>query len=152
MGMHIPLEVIDLLEERLGREEGRKVAGAIEAALEAFETRSFELATQRKIEVWEELHQEMREVLATKEDLANLRAELKEDIAQVRQELGGVQSELKEDITALSTSMIGLEARMGKFAQLDKKFTVLWLVTLFVIVFLNQNALEFLAHLLGLMK
>lgn len=151
--MHIPLEVIDLLEERLGREEGRKVAGAIEAALETVEARSFELAAQRKIEVREELRQEMRELLATKEDLADLRAELKEDIAQVRQELGGVRSELKEDIATLRTGIVGLGARMGsKFAQLDKKFTVLWLVTLFVIVFLNQNALEFLARLLGLMK
>lgn len=97
--MHVPIEIYQLLEDRLGRDEAKV-----------------------------ELKQEMRDELSTKEDIANLRTELKDDIASLR------------------TEMVRMEAR------LDRKFTILWLITLFVIVFLNQNALEFLARVLGLLK
>ncbi|BCX87765.1 hypothetical protein MIN45_P0132 [Methylomarinovum tepidoasis] len=137
--MHVPIEIYQLLEDRLGREEAKKVAESIEVSLAHLEERSREIAAQRKLEAKEELKHELRNELATKEDLANLRTELKEDIANVR-------TELKEDIANLRTDVIRMEAR------LERKFTILWLITLFTIVFLNQNALHFLARLLGLLK
>lgn len=104
--MQIPLEVYDLLERRLGRDDAMAVAKSIEASLSHIEERGKEIAVQRKLEAKEELKRELREELATKEDLA----------------------------------------------KLDKKFTVYFLVTIFTIVFLNQDALEFLARLLGLIR
>lgn len=103
--MNIPLEVFDLLERRLGREDALAVAKSIEASLTHLEERSKEIAAQRKLEVKEELKRELRDELTTKEDLA----------------------------------------------KLDKKFTVYFLVTIFAVIFVNQNALEFLARLLRLM-
>ncbi len=120
--MNIPLEVFDLLERRLGREDALAVAKSIEASLTHIEERSREIAVQRKLEVKEELKRELRDELATKEDIANVRTELKEDIANVRAEL----------------------------VRLDKKFTVYFLITIFTVIFLNQNALEFLAKLMRL--
>lgn len=116
--MHVPIEIYQLLEDRLGRDEAKKVAESIEASLVHIEERSREIATQRKLEAKDELKQELRDELSTKEDIANLRTELKDDIASLR------------------TEMVRMEAR------LDRKFTILWLITLFVIVFLNQNALS----------
>jgi len=113
------------------------VAESIEASLVLIEEHSREIATQRKLEAKDEIKQEMRDELATKEDLANLRSELKDDIASLRTELKGdiasLRSELKDDISSLRTEFVRMEAR------LDRKFTILWLVTLFVIVFLNHE-------------
>ena len=39
-----------------------------------------------------------------------------------------------------------------KIERIDKKFTVYFSVLLFMIIFLNQNALEFIAKVLGLIK
>lgn len=122
-----------------GGRKPKKVAESIEVSLAHIEKRSHEIAAQRKLEAKDELKHELRTELATKEDLANLRTELKEDIANVR-------TELKEDIANLRTDMIRMEAR------LERKFTILWLITLFTIVFLNQNALQFLARVLGVLK
>ncbi len=131
--MNIPLEVFDLLERRLGREDALAVAKSIEASLTHIEERSREIAVQRKLEVKEELKRELRDELATKEDIANVRTELKEDIANVR-------AELKEDIANVRAELV----------RLDKKFTVYFLITIFTVIFLNQNALEFLAKLMRL--
>ncbi len=125
--MNIPFEVFDLLEKRLGREDALAVAKSIEASLSHIEERSKEIATQRKLEAKDELKRELRDELATKEDLAKLEGSLREDLAK-------------------------LEGRMdARFERLDKKFTVYFLVTIFTVIFLNQNALEFLARLLRLL-
>ena len=111
--MNLPLEVYDLLERRLGRDDAMAVAKSIEASLTHIEERSREMAVQRKIEAKEELRVELRNELATKEDLLAVRQDL---------------------------------------VRLDKKFSMYFLTTIFTVIFLNQNALEFLARILGLIK
>ncbi len=104
--MNLPLEIYDILERKLGRDEAMPVAKAIEVSLSHIEERSREIAIQRKLEVKEELKIELRSELATKEDIA----------------------------------------------KLDKKFTVYFVVTIATVIILNQNALEFLARIFGLLK
>lgn len=128
MSMSIPIDVYNTLIERLGKEDAEKVAKAIESSISLIEERGRSIAKQLKLEAKDELRREMRDELATKEDIANLRGELKEDIAVLR---GEMRSEI---------------------ARLEKKFTVQWLITLFVIIFLNQNSIETLARLFGLLK
>jgi len=118
--MNLPLEVYDLLERRLGRDDAMAVAKSIEASLTHIEERSREMAVQRKIEAKEELRIELRSELATKEDLIAV----KEDLIAVREDL----------------------------VKLDKKFSMYFLTIIFTVIFLNQNALEFLARILGLIK
>ena len=115
--MNIPLEVYDILERRLGRDDAMAVAKSIEASFSHIEERSREIAIQRKLEAKDELKRELRDELSTKEDLAKLEGRI--------------------------------EAR---FERLDKKFTVLFMVMIFTVIFVNQNALEFLARILGLIK
>ncbi|MCS6785467.1 MAG: hypothetical protein NZ524_00320 [Thiobacillaceae bacterium] len=126
--MNVPIEVYDLLERRLGREDAMAVAKSIEASLTLIEQRSREIAQSRKQEVKEELKRELRDELSTKEDLAKLEGSIREEMAR-------------------------LEGRMeARFERLDKKFTVLFMTTIFVVIFLNQEALSFLAGLLGLVR
>ena len=56
------------------------------------------------------------ERLATKEDLAEVKADLKAEIAEVKAdlkaEIAEVKAELKEDIAGVRTEIAGLEARL----------------------------------------
>ncbi|MFN3947695.1 MAG: hypothetical protein ACK4LA_06380 [Aquificaceae bacterium] len=46
-----------------------------------------------------------------------------------------------------------LEAKIEKeILRLDRKFTIMFLILLFAIIFLNGDDLEFIARLLGLIK
>ncbi|MFN3958086.1 MAG: hypothetical protein ACK4Q6_11325 [Tepidimonas ignava] len=126
--MNLPLEIYDLLERRLGRDDAMAVAKSIEASLTHIEERSREIAAQRKLEAKEELKRELRDELTTKEDLAKLEGSLREDLAKL-------EGSLREDLV-----------------KLDKKFSMYFLATIFTVIFLNQNALEFLARILGLIK
>ena len=122
--MSLPLEIYDILERRIGREDAMAVAKSIEVSRAHMADRSKEMAAQRKLEAKDELRVELRDELATKEDMANLKAEFAK-----------------------------LEGQMGaRFERMDKKFTLLFAITIFTVIFLNQNALEFLARIFGLLK
>jgi hypothetical protein len=53
--MHVPIEVYQLLEDRLGREDAQKMIEAIEVGLSRIEARSLEIAAQHKPEIKDEL-------------------------------------------------------------------------------------------------
>jgi hypothetical protein len=131
MARAIDLELLQLLEDKLGKETARKVAQAIEIGLEILEKRAEELAIQKKLELRDELTKE----LASKADI------------QV----------LKTEIQALRAEMQAMEARLEakiekEILKLDRKFTILFIILLFAVILVNQNALEFLLKVLGLIK
>jgi hypothetical protein len=127
----IDLELLQLLEDKLGKEEARKVAQAIELGLEVLEKRAEELAIQKKLELKDELTKE----LASKADIQVLKAE----IQTIRTEIEKVRSEL--------------EAKIEKeILRLDRKFTILFIILFFTLILVNQNALEFLLKVLGVIK
>jgi hypothetical protein len=120
MAHAISIDIFQLLEEKLGKEEGRKVAQAIEIGLEVIEKKAESVALQKKLELRDEL---------TKE-LAN-----------------------KADIARLEGKIVWLEEKMGKdILRLDRKFTIMFIILFFTVIFLNQNALEFMFKVLGLIK
>jgi hypothetical protein len=127
----IDLELLQLLEDRLGKEEARKVAQAIELGLEIMEKRAEELAIQKKLELKDELTKE----LASKADIQVLKAE----IQAVRAEIEKVRVELEAKIER-------------EILRLDRKFTVLFIILFFTLILVNQNALEFLLKVLGVIK
>jgi hypothetical protein len=120
MAKAIDLELLQLLEDKLGKEEARKVAKAIEIGLEILEKRAEELAIQKKLELKDELVKE----LASKADLQILRAEIQAMEARIEREI----------------------------LRLDRKFTILFIILFFTVILVNQNALEFLLKVLGLIK
>jgi hypothetical protein len=64
--------------------------------------------------------------------------------------------EIKDELKVELRDELATKADIAKMefalAKMDKKFTVLWLITIFTVIFLNQNALEFLVRLMGLIK
>ena len=132
----IPVQVRDSLAKTLGTQEARKLVEAlnasllfmdqkIEDSLEKIKDKADFYITQKKFELKDELTKE----LATKADLVRLEG----GIQAVRQEIDIVRQEMR-------TMRV----------ELDRKITLMFAVLLFSIVFLNQNALEFLTKLFGL--
>jgi hypothetical protein len=127
----IDLELLQLLEDKLGKETARKVAQAIELGLEVMEKRAEELAIQKKLELRDELTKE----LASKADIQVLKAE----IQAVRTEMQAMESRLEAKIER-------------EILRLDRKFTILFIILFFTLILVNQNALEFLLKVLGVIR
>lgn len=68
--------------------------------------------------------------------------EIWQEIRELRDKLHNAEVNLREEIHCLDL----------KISYLDKKLTILFLVVIFLIIFLNQNTLEFLFKVLGLLK
>ena len=135
MARAIDLELLQLLEDKLGKEEARKVAQAIELGLEILEKRAEELAIQKKLELRDELTKE----LASKADLQALRAEMQAMEERLEAKIDKVRTELSAKIE-------------NEILRLDRKFTILFIILFFTLILVNQNALEFLLKVLGLIK
>ncbi|MBI4746045.1 MAG: hypothetical protein HY786_05795 [Deltaproteobacteria bacterium] len=124
MAQSIPIDVYQFLEERVGKEEAKKVATAIEVGLDVIEKKAEAVALQKKLEIRDELTKELAS---------------KADILLVRQEMQTVKTEL--------------EARIENgLLKLDRKFTIMFIILFFTIIFVNRDALEFMAKVLGLIK
>ena len=113
MAQAINIELLQLLEDKLGKEEGRKVAEAINIGLDVIEKKAESVALQKKLELKDELTKE----LANKADIARLEGKIEKEIL-----------------------------------RLDRKFTIMFIILFFTIIFLNQNALEFIFKVLGLIR
>ncbi len=125
------IELLYSLEEKVGKEQGRKIVEAFVEGLDSIEERAEALAIQKKLELRDELTKE----LASKADLKALEARLEGRIDVVRQEMQTIRQEMQTIKT-----------------ELDRKFTIMFIILFFTVVFLNQNALEFMAKVLGLVK
>ncbi len=131
MAQTITIELLQLLEDKLGKEEGRKVAEAINIGLDVIEKKADAVALQKKLELKDELSRE----LASKADIARLEGKIETDIAR------------------LEGKIVWLEEKMGKeILKLDRKFTIMFVILFFTIIFLNQNALQFIFKVLGLIR
>jgi len=142
MARAIDLELLQLLEDKLGKETARKVAQAIELGLEVMERRAEELAIQKKLELRDELVKE----LASKADIQVLKTE----IQAVRAEMQAMEERLEAKIDKVRTE---LSAKIeNEILKLDRKFTIMFIILFFTLILVNQNALEFLLKVLGLIK
>jgi ABC-type phosphate transport system auxiliary subunit len=119
MAQTLNIELLQLLEDKLGKEEGRKVAEAIEIGLGFIEKKAEAVALQKKLELKDELTKE----LTSKADLLAVEARLEGKIEVVRQEMQTIKTEL------------------------DRKFTIMFIILFFTLIFLNQSALELLSKI-----
>ncbi len=134
----IDLELLQLLEDKLGKETAGKVAQAIEIGLEVMEKRAEELALQKKLELKDELTKE----LASKADIQVLKTE----IQAVRTEMQAMEAKLEAKIEKVRSEL------REEILRLDRKFTILFIILFFTLILVNQNALEFLLKVLGVIK
>jgi hypothetical protein len=113
----IDFELLEKLEEKVGKEEAKKIAQTIELIYNELDKKSESLANQKKLELKDELTKE----LATKADLILVKTELE---AKIEKEV----------------------------LKLDKKFTIMFLILAFLIIFINKDAVELLIKLLPFAK
>jgi len=169
MGMHLSADVYDIFEDVFkGKEKAKKVMSALE---EVIVTTVHDSWYKTK----EELKMEVFSHYATKQDLEELRkelsgkfdvlyektekdkAELLGIINQNKEELLGIMKQDKAELTgkidALYQKTEKDKAELTlRIERLDKKFSIYFAVLLFAIIFLNQNALEFIAKMIGIIR
>jgi len=128
MGYTIPVKVYEQLEEKLGKETASIVVETLEKSIdEAFK----ESKENLKIVISEELKKE----LATRYDLKLVETELTKEIELVRKEIAILREEMHKEITLVRKDM-----------------KIITIILLAAMILLNQNSLEFLAKLLGILK
>ena len=128
------LELYELFEKKLGKEEAKE---AIELVGKAIETVREEAKAQKPI-LKAEIREELREELATKEDVLLVKEELlgemgklDQKIETVRQEIETVRQELKGEIKVLR---------------------VLIYVILATVILMNKGTIEYLINLIKMVK
>ena len=115
----VSLELYELFEKKLGKEEAKKAIKLVEEALEVIEQK----AKEQKTIVKAELKDELRKELATKEDIAIL----EQKIETVRQEMQTVRQEIKGELKVLK---------------------LLIYVTIVAMFALNKGTIEYIVNLL----
>jgi hypothetical protein len=92
------------------------------------------------IELGLEVMEKRAEELAIQKKL-ELRDELTKELAS------------KADLQVLRAEIQAMEAKIEKeILRLDRKFTILFIILFFTLILVNQNALEFLLKVLGLIR
>jgi hypothetical protein len=128
MAYIIDYELLEKLEQKVGKEEAKKIAQTIELIYNELDKKSESLAQQKKLELKDELTKE----LATKADLEILKTELEAKIEISNKEL---------------------EAKIEKeILKIDRKFTIMFIILAFLIIFINKDAVELIIKLLPFAK
>ena len=211
MASVIKVETLQFFEDRLGKEEGRKVAEVLERAYDEMEKKAESLALQKKLELKDELTKE----LATKEDIARLEGMIKSESersegmiksetarldgkimnleeritrlegkmeSEIKRLEGKMESEIKrlegkmeteikrlegkiesetkrlEEMIKSETSILKeqIQSETQKIAKdiirLEKKSTIMFTLLFFVVLFVNQSALELILKIIQLIR
>jgi len=128
MAYVIDYEFLEKLEQKVGKEEAKKIAQTIELIYNELDKKSESLAQQKKLELKDELTKE----LATKADLEILKTELEAKIEISHKEL---------------------EAKIEKeILKIDRKFTIMFIILAFLVIFINKDAIELIIKLLPFAK
>ncbi len=171
----LPIELYDLLERKVGKDDAREVGKVILASFDAIEQRSEAVVVQKKAEIKEELTKE----LTTKEDLIKSEGRLNEKIAAVEgrlnekiaavegrlnEKIAAVEGRLNEKIAAVKEDLAKLEGRLNeritavegrlneRLTTMDWKMRIYFLILLSVMLLTNPKALDLIAKLFGLVK
>jgi hypothetical protein len=135
MAYVIDFELLEKLEQKVGKEEAKKIAQTIELIYNELDKKSESLAQQKKLELKDELTKE----LATKADLEILKTELEAKIEISHKEL---EAKIDKEVLKLQNDI----------QKLDKKFTIMFIVLAFLIIFINKDAVELIIKLLSFAK
>ena len=149
----INIELYQFLEERLGREEARKIAEVIERGFEAIEKKAEEIALQKKLEIKDELTKE----LATKADIVRLEGEIQTFKADFEGKISSLKADLEGKISNLKTDLEGKISALktdleGRISVLRMEFRVYFAIILAVIILSSPRAVDLIGKILGVVK
>lgn len=128
------------------KQDKAELLGKLEALYEKTEKDKTELLGMMK--------QDKAELLGImKQDKAELLGIMKQDKAELLGKFDALYEKTEKDKAELLGIMKQDKAELTlKIEKLDKKFSMYFAVMMFAIIFLNQNALEFIARVLGLIR
>jgi len=136
----VSLELYELFEKKLGKEEAKKAIKLVKEALEAVEQK----AKEQKAVVKAELKDELRKELATKEDIAILEQKME----TVRQEMQTVYRELDQKIETVRQEMQTIRQEIKGELKVLKLLIYVTIVAMFA---LNKGTIEYIVNLLKAM-
>jgi hypothetical protein len=122
----VSLELYELFEKKLGKEEAKKAIKLVKEALEAVEQK----AKEQKTIVKAELKDELRKELATKEDITILEQKMETIYRELDQKIETVRQEIKGELKVLK---------------------LLIYVTIVAMFALNKGTIEYIVNLLKAM-
>jgi len=125
------LELYELFEKKLGKEEDKKAIKLVEEALQTIEEQAKAQKTILKAEIRKELQKE----LATKEEFYGEIGKLRQEVEALRQELNGKINTLDQKVESIRREM-----------------RILFYVLLAFMFLLNKGTIEFAFKVLGLLK
>jgi len=131
MAYVIDYELLEKLEQKVGKEEAKKIAQTIELIYNELDKKSEVLTQQKKLKLKDKLTKE----LATKADI---------DMVYQKLELLKTELEAKIDKEVLKLQ--------NDIQKLDKKFTIMFIILAFLIIFINKDAIELIIKLLSFAK
>jgi ABC-type phosphate transport system auxiliary subunit len=135
MATTLPIEIYDILERKVGRDDAREIGKVIEFSFGTIEKKAEDVALQKKLELKDELTKE----LASKADILLTKTELRAEIDKVRSEIDKLRVELEGKIDRLEI-------------KLESKMRIYFLILLFTIIILNPKSIELVSKLLGILK
>ncbi len=138
MPFTIPAEVYIEFEEVLGSERARRIIKAFENVLDAEISNKW---SQTKFELRDELLKDFVTKTEFETKIDSVRTELITRIESVRDELNARIESVRVELRKEIENMV---------LRLERRFTILFLILLFVIIFLNHDALEFVLKILKL--
>ncbi|MDX2188414.1 MAG: hypothetical protein SFY32_01010 [Bacteroidota bacterium] len=123
----IPLELYNLIFKVYVQEHAETAAKAISESLSYIEKKANDTALKKNLELKDELTRE----LATKSDLLVLRSEI---------------NIIRSEMEAMEQRMIVRQARF------ERNVYVMFALTLSVVIITNQNTIEFIFRVIGILK
>jgi hypothetical protein len=142
MSTTLPIEIYDMLEAKVGKEEAREVGKILTASFDAIEKKAEAVVVQMKAQIKEELTKE----LATKADIAELKGDIKELRAETRGEFNAIRAETRGEFNAIRAEMKGNNMAL----RLEQR--IIFVILASIILLTNPKALELIAKLFGLAK
>jgi len=127
MSQVLTIDLLHTLNEKLGKEEAKRLAEAIEANYEVIDKKIEGSTLQRRLEIRDELIKE----LASKADLLAVEAKLEGKIDTIRQEMQTIKVELD-----------------GKITRLEQKFPFLIVLNIIDLTLMYPVAAEIIKGLL----
>ena len=142
MGFTIPIEVYEKFEERLGKETASIIVKVLEMSIR-------EAIREGKEDLKSKITEELKKELATKYDIELLKKDIDVLRQETHKEIGILREEMHKEIGIVKKE-IDLVKKEIDLVRKDMK--IITIIILAAIILLNQNSLEFLAKLFGLLK
>ena len=133
MATALPIEIFELLEKKVGRDEAKEVIKIIDASLESIEKKAEAVALQKKLEIKEELTKELVTKAEFFGEMKALRTEFFGETRNIRQEMQTIKTELE-----------------GKIEKLNQKFNFMIILIIIALTLMNPVMAEIIKGLLKL--